>query len=175
MKTCKICGEIMDNWIIIDNKKRNIKNRKYCLKCSPWGSHNTKQLHKKQPAQPSHYEDNEKFCNMCKKTLPISDFDKKHGKIYLRTYCKSCYSKIVMENQKRKKIDAVNYNGGHCLKCGYDKNYGSLVFHHKNKKDCDWKKLRSMSWENIIEEINKCDLLCQNCHTELHNPQAFLK
>ena len=44
MKICKKCQDTFPNWVTIDGKPRNLGSRKYCLECSPFGSHNTKNL-----------------------------------------------------------------------------------------------------------------------------------
>lgn len=69
-----------------------------------------------------------------------------------------------------KKIRAVEYKGGCCERCGYDKYYGALQFHHRNPntKDAAWSELRKRTWTAIKKEIDKCDLLCANCHAEVH-------
>jgi hypothetical protein len=45
MPTCKICETIFPNLVNINGEKKNLQRRKYCLLCSPYGKHNTKQLH----------------------------------------------------------------------------------------------------------------------------------
>lgn len=46
MKICKKCQAQFKSWAFIEGKKRSLSSRKYCLKCSPFQSHNTKQLEK---------------------------------------------------------------------------------------------------------------------------------
>lgn len=83
--------------------------------------------------------------------------------------------------QKRgldRKIQLVNNHGGKCSFCGYNKNYSSLCFHHMNPKDkkfnLDLRHCSNRSMKLLIEEANKCILLCQNCHNELHNPNLSI-
>lgn len=45
MPTCIKCDSHFPNWKVIDGKLRGLHRRKYCLDCSPFGSHNTKQIH----------------------------------------------------------------------------------------------------------------------------------
>lgn len=89
--------------------------------------------------------------------------------------CKKCeylYSRRYLENLKLK---AIKYGGGECQKCGYDKCWRALHFHHvdPSKKSFGIFESRSgvkkvRNWEKLKLEINKCILLCSNCHTELH-------
>jgi 5-methylcytosine-specific restriction endonuclease McrA len=55
--------------------------------------------------------------------------------------------------------------GGHCLKCGSDKN---LQFDHKERKNKDFTiaKLSSINEKKFWKEIQKCQLLCNSCHSE---------
>lgn len=70
----------------------------------------------------------------------------------------------------KRKIKAIEYLGGKCIKCGYDKYHGALQFHHRNPKEktANWNKIRLWSWPKVLEELDKCDLLCANCHAEEH-------
>lgn len=71
---------------------------------------------------------------------------------------------------KYKKEKAVIYKGGKCERCGYDKCIGALEFHHINPEDKIYavKNLMVRRWELIQQEIDKCILLCANCHREEH-------
>ena len=69
-----------------------------------------------------------------------------------------------------KKIKYINYLGGKCSNCG-NANIHILDFHHKlgsNKKYLISQKIESLSFEEIVEELDKCVLLCRNCHREKH-------
>ncbi len=86
------------------------------------------------------------------------------------------------EAQKRRglarKLEILQAAGGHCSVCGYDKNLAALVFHHVDSKEKDFKlDMRSLSnrkLEPVLVEIEKCILVCANCHAELHNPNLNL-
>lgn len=71
----------------------------------------------------------------------------------------------------RIKKKAIDYKGGSCSACGYNKYYGALEFHHvdPSEKDVNWTKLRLRSWDKITQELDKCVLLCSNCHREEHH------
>jgi len=61
--------------------------------------------------------------------------------------------------------------GGKCSICGYDKNYACLDFHHLRDKKFLINSLTIEKRKEVIEsEVIKCELLCRNCHTDLHFP-----
>jgi hypothetical protein len=85
--------------------------------------------------------------------------------------------KIVRGSERdriRRKLWAIRYKGGCCQKCGYDKCIGALDFHHldPSTKEAGWTGMRKMSMENMIKELDKCILLCANCHRETHFSQT---
>jgi len=75
-----------------------------------------------------------------------------------------------------KKIWIINLKGGRCEKCE-NKNIFVLEFHHtkKNKEkslsELIWKHQKGTNIEKIKKEALKCQLLCRNCHQEIHNPK----
>jgi len=78
-----------------------------------------------------------------------------------------------------RKIKLMQMFGAKCNECGYDKNFACLTFHHKNpktKKFClDLRVCSNKSWKSLLEEVAKCELLCNRCHGEHHNPQLNAK
>lgn len=76
----------------------------------------------------------------------------------------------VVSWRKRTKIKLVEYKGGKCEKCGYDKFLQALEFHHLDPKEKDFTiSGKSWSFEKLKTEVDKCILLCSNCHIEIHH------
>lgn len=77
--------------------------------------------------------------------------------------------KSVSDWRKRTKIKLVEYKGGKCEVCGYDKMVSVLQFHHNNPLEKDFTiSGKSWSYEKLRLEVDKCILLCANCHLEIH-------
>ena len=76
----------------------------------------------------------------------------------------------VKSFRKKNKQKAVEYKGGKCQKCGYNKCLSALEFHHidPNQKDFGPSSNMNMAWDKIKNEIDKCILVCANCHREIH-------
>lgn len=115
-----------------------------------------------------------KKCSRCGKFL------RGQQREYCSRLCKNRAHGSSKENQvtqnKRclnRKIFLVNLLGGKCSKCGYHKNLTALCFHHKKNKKfpLNSRHLTSHSIGELLKEVNKCILLCNNCHAELHNPK----
>lgn len=78
-------------------------------------------------------------------------------------------SQSVISWRNRKKEELVEYKGGKCEICGYDKCITALHFHHKDPNEKDFTVSRkSYSFERLKEEVDKCILVCANCHSEIH-------
>lgn len=73
---------------------------------------------------------------------------------------------------RRKKFSILKERGMKCEKCGYNKNLAALCFHHINENEKSFnlgsREFASMSMETLRNEIDKCQILCHNCHMELH-------
>ncbi len=94
-------------------------------------------------------------------------------KIDRRTYSDKRQYLIRAVHKRRKKIRqmAVEYKDGRCEICGYDRCMEALEFHHNNSSDKDFSisdKGYTRSWKRVKEELDKCIMVCANCHRELH-------
>ena len=90
-----------------------------------------------------------------------------------RFRCKKCALEAVSNKRRRNKIALVEYKGGKCEICGYDKCIEALSFHHldPNQKDFGVSNGDIKSLETLKREADKCILVCNNCHAELHAKQ----
>ena len=96
---------------------------------------------------------------------------------YTNEYRKRDYvkAKNVEKNREWKmqeKQKAVDYLGGKCSSCGYSKCLTALEFHHVNPSE---KELYNSHWtfERNKNELDKCVLLCANCHREEHAKEIW--
>ncbi len=172
MKKCEKCGGEFPFSVKIDGILRNLGNRRYCLKCSPFGLHNTKKIEEN-----GNFDQNktERTCPMCKKNLPITEFYNRRNKDGSSVYCKICTNEQTILRQREFKRKCINYKGGKCEICGYNKSQNSLDFHHKNREEKKFglahRKHNSFN-EEIKMELDKCSLICRNCHGELHESEG---
>jgi len=154
--TCKQCGDKFPSKTFINGKLTYLNKRSYCLSCSPLGSRNGYSLRRKN-----------KKINDCK-TCPICNKESPYNKNDICSTCRAYYQRHIKKNE------AIEILGGCCSSCGLtDKD--CLVFHHKDPSDKSfslsecwhWQK-----WEVVKKEINKCKLLCCNCHAKLHKNET---
>lgn len=79
--------------------------------------------------------------------------------------------KAVAKRRKKVREMAVAYKGGSCNRCGYNKCLEALEFHHLEPAHKDFaisQRGHSRSWERVRKELDKCVMLCANCHREIH-------
>jgi hypothetical protein len=95
------------------------------------------------------------------------------GKRPLTEYRRKYLNLSISEARRRVKARAVEYKGGRCEKCGYNKCPAAFDFHHldPNQKDFGIGAGAYKSFERIRAELDKTVLLCSNCHRELHDEQ----
>ena len=166
-RQCKRCNGDIPLTIIIDGKRRFFNTRYHCLKCSPYKSN--------KPTL------NGRICKLCNKKL----YDRQQNT------CKNCKdekkdqynSKEGKRNPKQEYINAylnkrrhllkkkmVKYKGGKCKNCKCIKHDVIFDFHHidPSKKEYTISKIYHLKWEIIKKELDKCIMLCSNCHRLLH-------
>ena len=111
-----------------------------------------------------------RVCPKCKENCDIDQFYDRRGKKNSSVYCKKCTTIQVVERTKKLKQEMVNYKGGCCEICGYNKYIGALDFHHINpdEKEFDLGDASKYSITRLKLELEKCITLCRNCHSEFH-------
>ena len=102
------------------------------------------------------------------------------AKVEKRLYSDRRQYLIQAVHARRKKVRrmAVEYKGGKCEICGYDLCIEALEFHHKDTSSKDFgisQKGYTRSWKKVVEELNKCMMVCANCHRELHAKLAAFR
>lgn len=91
----------------------------------------------------------------------------------IKIYCsKSCSNKFRVDKRRKNiKLIAIEYKGGKCITCGYNRCPNAMTFHHLDPTQKDFAighKGYTRSWQKVKEELDKCVLLCHNCHEEEH-------
>lgn len=84
--------------------------------------------------------------------------------------CKKCHSKLVVERWIELKKRVVEQMGGRCADCQGVFSYELYDLHHlvPKEKEYNWGKIKLFSEERRQAELNKCVLLCANCHRKRH-------
>jgi hypothetical protein len=132
-----------------------------------------------------------KTCTKCEKEKDESEYHKKRNG-NLQPICKECkreYDKEWYKTNTRRR-DNLNKRAKEriarnkkfireyklsigCQKCGYKKTYHALEFHHKDGDDKKYNVslMKTLSIETIKKEIEKCMVVCANCHREIHGEE----
>lgn len=154
MRTCQKCRKDFKTYVVIDGIKRILGNRKFCLRCSPFGAHNTRATLEPRSTR--------LICG-CGRKYKL-DRSKGHS----IDGCNSC-------TQRRKQLDKrerlKSFFGGACQLCGYDRCVTALDYHHVDPatKLFEISTGLNRSWSKVLAEAKKCVLICSNCHREIHS------
>lgn len=115
-----------------------------------------------------------------KSEFPNIDVTKKTLKIYLKPKLKRSLTvkerkkrriESVKKRRKKLRLMSIDYLGGKCSKCGYNDCIDALETHHVDPNEKDFSlSMRGLtrSWKKIKKELDKCILVCANCHREIH-------
>ena len=95
------------------------------------------------------------------------------GKVDRRRYADRRIYLIDAVRKRRRKVRemAIQYKGGQCSRCGYNACVEALEFHHLDSARKDFgisEQGYTRSWEKVRAELEKCILVCANCHRALH-------
>lgn len=121
----------------------------------------------------------QKVCPICHKAFTVHDGFREKRKSYCyecvpdiehRVCSKTTYIKRAIKHQ------LILYKGGKCERCGYNLSEAALQFHHKDQKEKDFNisGLRprvDTDMSVLYAEVDKCELLCANCHAIEHYAQ----
>lgn len=144
MKICIECNSQFKITAIIDGKKRNLKNRSRCLDC--------------QPFKTSIYTTKSKF-----------SYAESQKRWYWKKKLADGVDPISVKRTtvKRTIIALVD---SQCQICGYNKCQRNLAFHHiRDKKLSLTSRTFQFSMKKLIPELEKCVVVCHNCHGEIHD------
>lgn len=110
-------------------------------------------------------------CTSCGRVYAYHHSDSKG---HTKKKCNSCLVNLRRFEYKKK---CLAYKGGKCEHCGYEKCSRALSFHHTDptKKDFELGGSHARSWISVSKELDKCQLLCANCHFEVHEREDELR
>lgn len=77
----------------------------------------------------------------------------------------------VAKRRRRIREKAIEYFGGQCIFCSYSRCFAALDFHHIDESQKKFGLSQdglTRSWEKTRQELDKCVLVCSNCHREIH-------
>ncbi len=102
-------------------------------------------------------------CSICGRCY-FHDYRRGHTKLK----CNSCRSNGGIDRVEAKRR-MVEYKGGACHLCGYARCLRALDFHHVDPRTKKFSIAGShtRSWESVRQELDKCMLVCSNCHVEI--------
>lgn len=169
MPTCKKCSEQFPNRVDVNGEIKVINHRSYCLKCQPFGS-KTRLPYVLISERHFNKCKKTKICRGCKQEKNKNEFYSYKDEMRVHPYCKICHTNVKKNQLREIKIKSVKYKGGKCQRCGYNKCVASLDFHHKDpsQKEFTISSVKCRVWNIIQKELDKCDILCKNCHAEEH-------
>ena len=108
-------------------------------------------------------------CELCGREY---EYDFRRG--HTRRRCNSCRTnRPGLEGRRARqalKKRMLEYKGGQCQRCGYDRCIAALAFHHVlGNKRFNVAGSHCRSWTALRAELDKCVVLCMNCHVEEHD------
>lgn len=95
--------------------------------------------------------------------------------------CKNRSNQSYQAQQERgvqRKLEIIQSMGGKCSRCGYADNLAAFHFHHVDPSQkgfrLDLRAISNRTIDAVLLEVDKCILLCADCHAETHNPHLSM-
>lgn len=146
--------------------------KRRCARCKKW------------------YQPKQRRSKYCCRACLLAAWREKQRRVHKRRRCRECgrwfrpkcshavscsrrCNNLSSNRNRRREIKrlCVEYRGGKCQQCGYARSMAALDFHHRNPRHRVFSLCSSRvihTWSRLKRELDKCDLLCSNCHRELH-------
>lgn len=97
-------------------------------------------------------------CSLCEREMAEKD--------RRRRRCSPCEVRV---RRYLNKVKSVEYLGGKCSACGFCGSFAAFDFHHVRAKSFPLAENLNRPWSILREELDKCVLLCRNCHAIEHS------
>ena len=125
-----------------------------------------------------------KTCSQCSVEKPIAEFNFRHRAAGVRhSYCRDCGRRLTHNHYTRRKRLYLDRNlraynerremvlkakSRPCADCGIQYPYYVMDFDHRDgaSKRFSLHSVHSVTKRAILSEIEKCDIVCANCHRE---------
>lgn len=113
------------------------------------------------------------LCLQCRK-LQAKDAFYRYPNNVPHHWCKTCVREKAVASQREFKLRAIEHKGGVCVDCGMMPHPAAMEFHHVEAAHKDFQisavAQKRMSAQ-VIRELEKCVLVCRNCHAIRHANQ----
>lgn len=146
MRYCKLCSGPLPLRLRVNGKWHSLRNRLYCLTCSPFKAHNTRRL-----------------------TEQLTEEDRQRRRIESN---RAKFRKYQRKARHQRRKTLIQMLGSRCEICGCNEDCPIIYdFHHR---DPSTKKFEIASygllrrWDELVAEARKCVLLCCKCHRKVH-------
>ncbi len=126
----------------------------------------------------------QKTCSKCQTAKPIDEFNSRNRKNNIRhSYCRDCGKAFTQTHYRENKRQYLDRNlraytkrrefvrevkSRPCADCGIQYPYYVMDFDHRNgeEKKCELNRVNQITMRSLKLEIEKCDVVCSNCHRE---------
>lgn len=162
-KICSKCGVLKNSTCFYRNSRNACGLASICKECQ------SQYPRSYRPEYEISLESRECLC--CGAVKPASEFYKrKTTKGGLYYYCKACHTEQGTSRRwaTRDFINSLK-SGKPCTDCGGSFPPHCMDYDHRDgsqNKIKDVAAMKTFSRDNVIREIEKCDLVCANCHRE---------